>query len=108
MRAGEIARSSLGLKVGAWFDPARGQVCDDAPARLAANAVVLLGEKHDEAEHHRWQLHTMAVLHCLRDDVVLGFEMFPRRVQPVLDRWSKGELSEAAFLEEVTCPASGG
>jgi hypothetical protein len=33
--------------------------------------------------------------------MVLGFEMFPRRVQPVLDRWSKGELSESDFLREV-------
>jgi hypothetical protein len=33
--------------------------------------------------------------------MVLGFEMFPRRVQSVLDRWSKGELNEAAFLREV-------
>src|SRR5262249_24827414 len=34
-------------------------------------------------------------------DMVLGFEMFPRRVQVVLDRWSKGELDEADFLREV-------
>jgi hypothetical protein len=32
---------------------------------------------------------------------VIGFEMFPRRVQPVLDRWTRGELSEADFLREV-------
>ena len=36
--------------------------------------------------------------------MVLGFEMFPRRVQPVLDRWSKGELNEADFLREVDWP----
>ena len=28
---------------------------------LAKHAVVLLGETHDEVEHHRWQLHTIAV-----------------------------------------------
>jgi len=36
--------------------------------------------------------------------MALGFEMFPRRVQPVLDRWSGGELDEASFLAEVDWP----
>jgi hypothetical protein len=33
--------------------------------------------------------------------MILGFEMFPRRVQPVLDRWVAGELTPEAFLREV-------
>jgi hypothetical protein len=33
--------------------------------------------------------------------MVLGFEMFPRRAQPVLDRWVAGALNREAFLEEV-------
>jgi uncharacterized iron-regulated protein len=74
------------------------------PAALAKRAVVLLGESHDDAEHHRWQLHTIAAMFGRRPDMVLAFEMFPRRVQPVLDRWSKGELSEAAFLQELDWP----
>jgi len=48
-----------------------------------------------------WQLHTIAALLSRRPDMVLGFEMFPRHVQVVLDRWSKGELNEAEFLREV-------
>jgi uncharacterized iron-regulated protein len=70
-------------------------------ATLAKRRVVLLGESHDQAEHHRWQLHTITALFSHRPNMVLGFEMFPRRVQPVLDRWSKGELSESDFLREV-------
>ena len=70
-------------------------------ARAAPNAVVLLGESHESAEHHRWQLHTLAALHGQRPDVVLGFEMFPRRTQPVLDRWVAGELTETEFLQAV-------
>lgn len=76
----------------------------DADSVIAAQArkqVVLLGEQHDDADHHRWQLHVLAGLHARRESMVLGFEMFPRRVQPVLDRWVAGELSEARFLEEV-------
>ena len=67
-------------------------------AGLARQQVVLLGETHDDAEHHRWQLHTIAGLHALRPDMVLGFEMFPRRVQPVLDEWVAGRLGDADFL----------
>ena len=66
----------------------------------ARGEVVLLGEQHDDADHHRWQLQTLAGLHLLRPDMVIGFESFPRRVQPVLDRWIAGELTQAQFLEQ--------
>src|SRR6185369_14150467 len=33
--------------------------------------------------------------------MVLAFEAFPRRVQPVLDRWVAGEYTEAQFLQAV-------
>jgi uncharacterized iron-regulated protein len=69
--------------------------------RLAANQVVLLGETHDSAEDHRWQLHTLAQLHARRPRLAIGFEMFPRRLQPVLERWVAGELTEAEFLRET-------
>ena len=96
---------SLGrVTAGAWFDVGRGLNCDEAIAKLANRAVVLLGETHENAAHHRWQLDTIAGLFDLRPDMVLGFEMFPRRVQPVLDRWSRGGLDEATFLSEVDWP----
>jgi len=43
-------------------------------------------------------MHTIAGLHALRPDMVLGFEMFPRRVQAVLDEWVAGRLGDAEFL----------
>lgn len=69
-------------------------------AAMAQRDVVLLGEQHDDMDHHRWQLQTLAALHAQRPHMVIGFEMFPRRVQPVLDRWVAGELSEAEFLAQ--------
>lgn len=69
-------------------------------AAMAQRAVVLLGEQHDDMDHHRWQLQTLAALHAQRPHMVIGFEMFPRRVQPVLDRWVAGELTEAEFLAQ--------
>ncbi len=70
-------------------------------ARLAQRQVVLLGELHDSFEHHRWQLQTLAALYAQRPDMVLGFEMFPRRVQGALDRWVEGKLSETEFLKQA-------
>jgi uncharacterized iron-regulated protein len=86
------------VPVGAWIDVAAGAMREDPLATLARRAVVLLGEQHDQAGHHRWQLDVMAALHGLRPVMVVGFEMFPRRVQPVLDRWTAGQLGEEEFL----------
>jgi uncharacterized iron-regulated protein len=69
-------------------------------ARAAESRVVLLGESHEVEEHHRWQLQTLAALHAHHPSLVLALEMFPRRVQPALDRWVAGELDEVAFLRE--------
>lgn len=68
--------------------------------RASGAPVVLLGERHDSAEHHRWQLHTLAGLHAHRPELVIGMEMFPRRVQPALDRWIDGRTTEEEFLAE--------
>jgi uncharacterized iron-regulated protein len=71
-------------------------------AQLARQQVVLLGESHENAEHHRWQLHTLAGLHAIQPNLVLGVEMLTRRVQPVLDRWVAGELTETEFLAQAS------
>ncbi|MDH7794977.1 MULTISPECIES: ChaN family lipoprotein [unclassified Beijerinckia] len=84
-----------------WIDPQTGaeQMQSDLIARMATQQVVLLGETHDIAEIHRWQLQVMTCLHLLRPNMVVGFEMFPRRVQPVLDAWVAQELTTADFIE---------
>lgn len=70
-------------------------------ARMARQQAVLLGESHDSAEDHRWQLHALARLHALQPQMAIGFEMFPRRLQPVLDEWVAGKLSEREFLQRA-------
>ncbi len=72
----------------------------DVLADMAKRDVVLLGEHHDDDAHHRWQVQTLAALQLLHPNMVIGFEMFPRRVQPVLDRWVAGELTLKQFLEK--------
>jgi uncharacterized iron-regulated protein len=67
--------------------------------RMATQQAVLLGEAHDSAEDHRWQLQVLAQLHARRPVSALGLEMFPRRLQAVLDQWVAGSLAEREFLE---------
>jgi uncharacterized iron-regulated protein len=69
-------------------------------ANAARQEVVLLGEQHDVEDHHRWQLQMLAALHAQRPEMVIGFEMFPRRIQPVLDQWVAGTLSTREFLKQ--------
>ena len=86
--------------VGEWTVPGGGRIAaQEVLARAARESVVLLGESHDNADHHRWQLNTIAGLAALHPRLVLGFEMFPRRVQGALDRWVAGELGEEEFLK---------
>ncbi len=83
-----------------WTVPGSGRIAaPEILARTAGAQVVLLGENHDDADHHRWELQTVAALAGLHPKLTLGFEMFPRRVQPALDRWVTGELSETEFLK---------
>jgi uncharacterized iron-regulated protein len=86
-----------------WLDPATGLRRDhgDLMRAMAGRQAVLLGESHDIAEIHRWQLMVATCLHLLQPAMAIGFEMFPRRVQPVLDRWVAGAMDTARFLEEV-------
>jgi uncharacterized iron-regulated protein len=86
-----------------WIDPSNGRRIDefDLMHEMATRQVVLLGETHTVAEIHRWQLHVATIIRFIRRNVVVGFEMFPRRVQPVLDEWVAGELGSRQFLEKV-------
>lgn len=90
------------VPLGSWVMPGVGQVANrDVITHAAKHSVVLLGETHVNADHHRWQLQTLVALHAQRPNMVIGFEMFPRRVQAVLDQWVAGELSEREFLKVV-------
>ena len=96
------------VSVGSWMVPGGGEISNpEIIAQAAKSDVVLLGETHVNKEHHRWQLQALAAIHAVRPDMVIGFEMFPRRVQSVLDRWVAGELTEQEFLGDVQWGVSG-
>lgn len=86
---------------GQWWQEEQSLTNSDLLPTAAQQQVVLLGEQHDEIAHHRWQLHTLAGLHALRDDLVIGLEMLPRSAQPALDAWVADELDMATMLEQT-------
>lgn len=105
--AGALMSSAIAVQAdtcpapGQWLQPEGAPVAPDTLlAELAERDVVLLGEQHDDVDHHRWQLHTLAGLHGRRPDMVIALEMLPREAQPALDAWVAGELGEQAFIDE--------
>ncbi len=94
--------SSCDHHVAQWLDPASGDVVtvEQVFDRLAGSRIVLLGEFHTSVAHHRWQLYMLSALHSRHANLIVGFEMLPRRVQASLDDWSAGRLTEEEFLEQ--------
>jgi len=92
------------LEPAAWTMPDSGQPrgagISAVLTGMAKKDVVLLGEQHDQEDDHRWQLQVLSALHAQRPDMVIGFEMFPRRAQPVLDSWVAGNLTVRQLLDE--------
>lgn len=87
---------------GRWLVPATGKLAPHAEmlSAMAERQVVLLGETHNRFDIHRWQLHVAAGLLALGRQLMMGFEMFPRRVQPALDAYVAGETDTESFLEQ--------
>src|SRR5215470_18444263 len=85
---------------GGWVDVRSGRSIDrEGLFRYLASkrTVVLLGESHTDIDHHLWQLSTLAALQGRGANLVIGFEAFARRLQPVLNDWVEGKLTEMAF-----------
>lgn len=87
---------------GQWTTPKTKKVLSTAEIvkNISNYQAVLLGEFHDNFDHHQWQLHTLAALNATGRKLAIGLEMLPRLVQPVLDKWVAGELTEKEFLEQ--------
>ena len=69
----------------------------DAAARAD---VVFFGEQHDDVETHRAELALLTAIGERRTNVVLSLEMFERDVQPLVNAYLSGALSEADFREQ--------
>lgn len=68
-------------------------------ADAAAKAdIVFFGEQHDDPATHASELAVLAALGERRPSVVVTLEMFERDVQPLVDQYLAGTISEANFL----------
>lgn len=64
--------------------------------------IIYIGETHDNIEAHRVQLEVIKKMYELYpDNLSVGLEMFPKSYQKVLDKWSRGELTEKEFIKQV-------
>ncbi|MBL4907322.1 MAG: ChaN family lipoprotein [Sneathiella sp.] len=63
--------------------------------------IILLGETHDRADHHHWQLDISQKLLNQHRKIALGFEMFPKQLQSILDQWTAGAYTDEQFLKKT-------
>jgi uncharacterized iron-regulated protein len=67
-------------------------------ADLARADAVFVGEQHNDPNTHRLELAIIEELTRRGVSVVVAMEMFERDVQPTVDQYAAGTISEAAFL----------
>ena len=61
--------------------------------------VVFFGEQHDDPATHSAESAVLAAIGARRGDVIVTLEMFERDVQPLLDQYLAGNISEKNFLD---------
>lgn len=61
---------------------------------------VYVGESHDNPDAHKIQAQVIAALVKAGRKVVVGMEMYTRPIQPVLNEWSTGNMTEEEFIKK--------
>jgi len=92
-----------GLKPGDILETRTGRVIslEVLLERLDEARVVYVGETHTRLEDHQIQERILKGLYDRHPSLIVALEMFPREVQPALDRFSQGEETEEEFLRQV-------
>ncbi len=69
---------------------------------IALSDVVYVGESHDQIKDHMAQLKALEFLYKAKGKkIAVGFEMLNFTLQPILDDYAKGNISEYEFLEKA-------
>jgi len=95
---------------GRIFDVARGREIEEAEllAGLAGARFVLLGESHENADHHRLQARVIRELAARGAEAAIAFEMLRADQQPALDQVRASEAPTAEALRAATRWDEGG
>ena len=106
LREKRIAPSDAGIVIELGEEPAGMAVSEtrgfaDIIAELGRNRVVYIGETHTDYGNHLLQLEIIQGLYRLNPKLAVGMEMFPRKVQPILDDYVQGRITdEKEFLKK--------
>lgn len=68
--------------------------------QLEPATFILIGEQHDNAQHHLFQAQVIEGLVQAGRSVIVGMEMFDRTKQHPLNLWTLNRLSEAEFIQQ--------
>lgn len=68
-------------------------------SKLRKADVIFFGEFHDNAVIHRLQAELLPQLYQAKKRLIVSFEMFERDVQPDLDAYLAGSITEEEFLQ---------
>ncbi len=68
--------------------------------RLREKQVIFLGEQHDSRRTHEYQFKILSSLYHRDKRIAIAMEMFERDVQPILDQYIEGDLTESRFLKK--------
>lgn len=68
---------------------------------MMASHFIYVGETHNSLPMHDIQLQIIRALYEKDKDLAIGIEMMPITLQPVLNKWSLGILTEEEFIREA-------
>ncbi len=68
---------------------------------LAKARFIYVGETHNSLPMHEVQARVIEAIYAKDAALAIGMEMLPASTQPVLDKWSRGELAEEDFIREI-------
>ncbi len=98
VRPGPAAAAPLALLV---FDGSGHSSMGRLGVAAAAARAVYVGEEHSNPHHHAIQLRVLEEVYGRDRSLAIGLEMVQRPFQPALDRWGRGELTEAALQDAL-------
>jgi len=75
---------------------------EEIKKQIQESQVIYVGETHDQNECHIAQLKTIMTINEIKQGkVAVGFEMLNSTLQPILDEYAEGKISDEEFLTKV-------